>query len=180
MFWEIHVHGARDTPFTSIRTVSLTVQLDLITTARPVSPVLLHKDGTGLNVLIDATAEKSGTSPHKHVSAQAVNSGTDMLALSVQTGEHGAPTPNLANAHFFQPGMVLHALSVLVVESTTTLPTNASAQAAKLTMAIFALSTAQLDNSTTKMSKNVFAQEVNTGTETSVFTATVVKHGIQH
>ena len=177
MFWEIHVHGARDTPFTSIRTVSLTVQLDLITTARPVSPVLLHKDGTGLNVLIDATAEKSGTSPHKHVSAQAVNSGTDMHASSVQTEEPGTSTPNHANAQSHPHGTESPVSLVLEEESTTILATNASAQAVKLTTVTSAPSTARLVNSTTKMSRNVSVQEDNTGMETSVFTAMVDKPG---
>lgn len=159
--------------------MSLTAQLDQTITARPVSPVLPHKDGMELNVLIDAIAERYGTSPHRHVFAQAVNSGTDMHVLSVQMVEHGALTLNHVNAQYLQHGMVLHVLYAQVVEFTTTLPTNASAPVVNHITATSALSTAQLANSITKLLRNVFVQEVNSGTEISVFIAMVDKHGTQ-
>jgi hypothetical protein len=66
-----------------------------------------------------------------------------MLALSVQTEEHGTSTHNLANAQSHQLGTVLLVLSALVVEFTATSPTNANAQAAKPTTGSSALSTVQ-------------------------------------
>jgi len=45
-----------------------------------VLPVLLHKNGTELNVLTDVIQEKSGTPVHKLVYAHLDNSGMDMLA----------------------------------------------------------------------------------------------------
>ena len=81
--------------------------------------MLLHKNGTEPNVLTDVIPAKSGTLPHKHVFAQPVNSGMDMLASSVQMEEPGTSTLNLANAQFHQPGTELHVLHVLEVEFTT-------------------------------------------------------------
>jgi len=132
-----------------------------------------------LNVLTDVIQVKSGTSPHKAVSAQVDNSGTDMLVLSAPAVKPGISTLNLANAQFHQPGMELLVLSVLEEEFTTTLPLNVNAQADKLTMDMFVLLTAPLDNSITKLLKNVLAHQDNTGTETFVSFVTVVKLGIQ-
>lgn len=163
----------------SKETVSHIVQLHPTTMERLVSPVLHHKNGTELNVLIDVIPAKSGTPPHKLAFAQPVNSGTDMPVLSVQMAEPGTLTLNHANAQSHPHGTESHVSPVLEEEFTTMLPTNANAQAAKLIMVMYVLSTAQLANSTMKLSRNVFAQEANTGTETSVFTVMVDKHGTQ-
>lgn len=130
-------------------------------------------------MLTDVIQVKSGTSPHKAVSAQVDNSGTDMLVLSAPAVKPGISTLNLANAQFHQPGMELLVLSVLEEEFTTTLPLNVNAQADKLTMDMFVLLTAPLDNSITKLLKNVLAHQDNTGTEIFVSFVTVVKLGIQ-
>lgn len=174
-----HVPNVRDIQFSMKRTVLLIVQLDQTTMVKLVLLVSLHKDGMELNVLTDVIQVKSGTSPHKAVSAQVDNSGTDMLVLSAPAVKPGISTLNLANAQFHQPGMELLVLSVLEEEFTTTLPLNVNAQADKLTMDMFVLLTAPLDNSITKLLKNVLAHQDNTGTEIFVSFVTVVKLGIQ-
>jgi len=174
-----HVPNVRDIQFSMKRTVLLIAQLDQTTMVKLVLLVSLHKDGMELNVLTDVIQVKSGTSPHKAVSAQVDNSGTDMLVLSAPAVKPGISTLNLANAQFHQPGMELLVLSVLEEEFTTTLPLNVNAQADKLTMDMFVLLTAPLDNSITKLLKNVLAHQDNTGTEIFVSFVTVVKLGIQ-
>lgn len=174
-----HVPNVRDIQFSMKRTVLLIAQLDQTTMVKLVLLVLLHKDGMELNVLTDVIPVKSGMSPHKAVSAQVDNSGTDMLVLSAPAVKPGISTLNLANAQFHQPGMELLVLSVLEEEFTTTLPLNVNAQADKLTMDMFVLLTALLDNSITKLLKNVLAHQDNTGTEIFVSFVTVVKLGIQ-
>lgn len=174
-----HVPNVRDIQFSMKRTVLLIAQLDQTTMVKLVLLVSLHKDGMELNVLTDVIQVKSGTSPHKAVSAQVDNSGTGMLVLSAPAVKPGISTLNLANAQFHQPGMELLVLSVLEEEFTTTLPLNVNAQADKLTMDMFVLLTAPLDNSITKLLKNVLAHQDNTGTEIFVSFVTVVKLGIQ-
>jgi hypothetical protein len=55
-------------------------QLEQIIMEKLVSPVLLHKNGTELNVLTDVIQEKFGTPVHKLVYVHQDNSGMDMLA----------------------------------------------------------------------------------------------------
>ena len=174
-----HVPNVRDIQFSMKRTVLLIVQLDQTTMVKLVLLVSLHKDGMELNVLTDAIQVKSGTSPHKAVSAQVDNSGTDMLVLSAPAVKPGMLTLNLANAQFHQPGMELLVLFVLEEEFTTTLPLNVNAQADKLTTDMFVLLTAPLDNSITKLLKNVLAHQDNIGTEIFVSFVTEVKLGTQ-
>ena len=174
-----HVLNVKDIQFSMKRTVLLIVQLDQTIMVKLVLLVLLHKDGTELNVLTDVIQVKSGTSPHKAVSAQVDNSGTDMLVLSVPTVEPGTSILNPANAQFHQPGTELLVLFVLEEEFTTMLPLNVNVQVDKLTMDMFALLTAPLDNSTTKLLRNVLAHQDNTGTEIFVSSVTVVKLGTQ-
>ena len=131
-------------------------------------------------MLTDVIVERSGTPLLKPVFAPPVNSGTDTLVLSVQTAELGMLILNLANAQFHQPGTVLPASSVLEVKFTATSPINANAQVVKPTTDMFVPSIAQQVNSTIKPSRNVPAQQANTGMETFVFTASVDKFGIQH
>lgn len=161
------------------RTVLLIAQPDQTIMAKLVSLVLLHKDGTELNVLTDVIQAKSGMLPHKVVSAQVDNSGTDMLVLFAPTVEPGTSTLNPANAQFHQPGTELLVLFVLEEEFTTILPLNVNVQVDKLTMDMFALLTAPLDNSTTKLLRDVLAHQDNTGTEIFVSSVTVVKLGTQ-
>lgn len=174
-----HALNVKDIQFSMKRTVLLIAQLDQIIMVKLVLLVLLHKDGTELNVLTDVIQVKSGTSPHKAVSAQVDNSGTDMLVLFAPTVEPGTSTLNPANAQFHQPGTELLVLFVLEEEFTTILPLNVNVQVDKLTMDMFALLTAPLDNSTTKLLKNVLAHQDNTGTEIFVSSVTVVKLGTQ-
>lgn len=174
-----HVLNVKDIQFSMKRTVLLIVQLDQTIMVKLVLLVLLHKDGTELNVLTDVIQVKSGTSPHKAVSAQVDNSGTDMLVLFAPTVEPGTSTLNPVNAQFHQPGTELLVLFVLEEEFTTMLPLNVNVQVDKLTMDMFALLTAPLDNSTTKLLKNVLAHQDNTGTEIFVSSVTVVKLGTQ-
>ena len=174
-----HVPNVRDIQFSMKRTVLLIAQLDQTTMAKLVLLVSLHKDGMELNVLTDAIQVNSGTSPHKAVSAQVDNSGTDMLVLSAPAVKPGMLTLNLANAQFHQPGMELLVLFVLEEEFTTTLPLNVNAQADKLTTDMFVLLTAPPDNSITKLLKNVLAHQDNIGTEIFVSFVTEVKLGTQ-
>lgn len=174
-----HALNVKDIQFSMKRTVLLIAQLDQTIMVKLVLLVLLHKDGTELNVLTDVIQVKSGTSPHKAVSVQVDNSGTDMLVLFAPTVEPGTSTLNPANAQFHQPGTELLVLFVLEEEFTTMLPLNVNVQVDKLTMDMFALLTAPLDNSTTKLLKNVLAHQDNTGTEIFVSSVTVVKLGTQ-
>lgn len=99
-----HVLNVKDIQFSMKRTVLLIAQLDQTIMVKLVLLVLLHKDGTELNVLTDVIQVKSGMSPHKAVSAQVDNSGTDMLVLFAPTVEPGTSTLNPVNAQFHQPG----------------------------------------------------------------------------
>jgi hypothetical protein len=101
------------------------------------SLVLPRKDGMEPNVLTDVIQVKSGMLLHKAVSAQVVNFGMDMHALSVQTVKLGALILNHVNAQFPQHGMESLVLFVLEEEFTTMLPTNANAQVVNLTMVMF-------------------------------------------
>lgn len=174
-----HVPNVKDIQFSTKRTVLLIVQLDQTIMVKLVSLVLPLKDGTELNVLTDVIQAKSGTSPHKAVSAQVVNSGTDMLVLCAPTVELGTSTLNPANAQFHQPGTELLVLFVLEEEFITMLLLNVNVQADKPTMDLFALLTAQLDKSLTKPLKDALALQDKTGTEIFVFFVMVVKLGIQ-
>lgn len=174
-----HVLNVKDIQFSMKRTVLLIAQLDQIIMVKLVSLVLLHKDGTELNVLIDVIQAKYGILPHKAVSAQVDNSGTDMLVLSAPTVKLGMLTLNHVNAQFHQLGTELLVLFVLEEEFTTTSPLNVNAQADKLTMDMFVLLTAQLDNSSMKLLKNVLAHQGKTGTETFVSSVMAVKLGTQ-
>lgn len=174
-----HVPNVRDIQFSMKRTVLLIAQLDQTTMVKLALLVSPHKDGMEQNVLTDVIQVKSGTSPHKAVSAQVDNSGTDMLVLSAPAVKPGMLTLNLANAQFHQPGMELLVLFVLEEEFTTTLPLNVNAQADKLTMDMFVLLTVPLDNSIMKLLKNVLAHQDNIGTEIFVSFVTEVKLGTQ-
>ena len=142
---------ARVTQSFTMETVSLTAQLDQTTMERPASLVLLHKSGTELNALTDATQEKSGTLHLQPASAQPVNSGTDMLASSAPTERPGTSTLKTVNAQSHQLGTESPASFVLEEDSTTMLPTNASVQADKPSMDTFAPSTAHQVKFITKL-----------------------------
>lgn len=60
MFWEDHAPNVKDIQSSTKITVLLIAQLDQITMAKLVLLVLLHKNGTELNVLTDAIQAKSG------------------------------------------------------------------------------------------------------------------------
>lgn len=174
-----HVPNVKDIQFSMKRTVLLIAQPDQTIMVKLVSLVLLHKDGTELNVLTDVIQAKSGMLPHKVVSVQVDNSGMDMLALSVLMVKLGMLTLNHVNAQFHQPGTELLVLFVLEEEFTTTSPLNVNVQAGKLTMDTFVLLTAQQDNSSTKLLKNVLAHQDKIGMETFVSSVMVVKLGTQ-
>ncbi len=166
--------------FYMMEIVLLIVQLDQIIMEKHVLLVLLHKDGTELNVLIDAILVEFGTPAHQLVFVQQVNSGTDMLASSVQMEEHGMLILKPVNAQSQLHGTELLVLLVLEEEFIIMSPINANAQVDKLTMDMFVLLTAQLVNSIMKQLKDVFAQVDKIGMVIFVFIAMVVKPGILH
>ena len=130
-----------------------------------------------LNVLTDVIQAESGTSPHRLVSAQPLNSGMDSLASSAPMEEPGTLTPSPANAQSPQPGTELLVSPALEAESTTTSPINANVQVAKPSTVSYAPSTAQLANFTTKPSKDAPVLEAKTGMATSVSSVLVDKPG---
>lgn len=112
--------NAKDIQFSIIITVLPIVQQMPTITEKHALVVLLHKNGMEPNVLIDAVMEKYGILLLKPVSAHQVNSGTDTLALSVQTEELGMSILKAVNAQSPQPGTELPALFVQEEEFTTT------------------------------------------------------------
>lgn len=102
--------------FYMMEIVLLIVQLEQIIMEKHVLLVLLHKDGTELNVLIDVILVEFGTPVHQLVFVQQVNFGMDMLASFARMVEHGTLILNLVNAQSQLHGTELLVLHVLEEE----------------------------------------------------------------
>lgn len=169
---------AKDIQFYTTEIVSLTAQLDLTTTDKPVSSAWLPNSGTEQTVTIDVQVEEYGMLLVLHAFAQEVNSGTDSPVLSVQTEKPGTHFQINATVQSAQPGMESLVSPVLEEKSIIIKAIHANAHPDKLSTDTFAQLHAQPVKSIMKPLSHAPAQADKIGTETSVFTASAVKFGM--